>query len=93
MPKEQKYMFMAVGAAMLLLFLSWEIAFFANGLYGYKFPIDSAWQGFMTLSGAGMLNLGRYFVDSWKNSEQGKMPIEEVNRNEDSDKRGPLSRS
>ncbi len=87
MPKEQKFMFIATGAAFLLLFVSWEIGYFLNGFFGYKFPVESAWQGFITLSGAGMVNMGRYFIDSWKNSEQGKMPCMEVVKNERNDNR------
>ena len=72
----QKYMIEAITGAFLLLFLFWTIGYFANALLGMKFEIRSCWDGFTTLSGAGVLAMVKYIMDSWKNSEDGTNPYE-----------------
>ena len=59
----------AITGAFLLLFLFWTIGYFANALWGMKFEIRSCWDGFTTLSGAGVLAMVKYIMDSWKNSD------------------------
>ena len=56
----------AIPGAFLLLFLFWTIGYFANALWGMKFEIRSCWDGFTTLSGAGVLAMVKYIMDSWK---------------------------
>ena len=76
MKRLQKYMIEAITGAFLLLFLFWTIGYFANALLGMKFEIRSCWDGFTTLSGAGVLAMVKYIMDSWKNSEDGTNPYE-----------------
>lgn len=59
-------------AAMAVLF-SWLFGYWANGLYGMKFPIDSCWQG-ITVCGMGLVGLFKWLVDSSKNSPLGIFP-------------------
>lgn len=57
------------------------LGYFLNGLFGYKFAIDSVWQG-VTAVAAGIAtlynmnknHLDKYKIDSELNSEKGKAP-------------------
>ena len=66
----------AITGAFLLLFLFWTIDYFANALLDIKFDISSCWDASTTLSGAGLLAMVKYIMDSWKNSEDGANPYE-----------------
>lgn len=64
----------SIAGAYLLLFLFWAIGYFANALFGTKFDIRSCWDGFTTLSGAGVIAAIKYITDSLLNSESGNTP-------------------
>lgn len=77
MNKFQRYMIEIITAAFVLLFLCWLTGYFCNALLGTKFDIRSCWDGFTTLGGAGVLSMGKYLADSWKNSKDGEKPYKE----------------
>lgn len=60
------------------LFSLWTFAFLANGLYGYKFDLQSCWGGFTAIGGAGVLAAIKYCTDSWKNSPEGESPYKNL---------------
>ncbi len=63
----------------VLVLSSWLEGCWLNGLYGFKFELASVWQGLgacaaaigslLTASG---ISMGKYYIDSKFNSEQGK---------------------
>lgn len=63
------------------LFISWEVGFWLNGLYGYHFDLGSCWAGVGVL-GTSMLTIasmagvlwGKYHTDSALNSKTGAPP-------------------
>lgn len=68
----------------LFLFLlagTWWIAFLLNGLYGYKFELNSCWQG-VTVAGVALGSIfalakaawTKYDTDSKNNSAEQQMP-------------------
>jgi len=61
----------------LSLFASWHIGFYLNGLYGYRFELNSVWQGISTLMGAGVFGSIKYIADSWLNSARGEKVYKE----------------
>ncbi|WP_427112459.1 hypothetical protein [Megasphaera sueciensis] len=81
--KIHKHMLDIIAGAFLLLFLCWMIGYFADALYDMKFEIKSCWDGFTTLSGAGILAVVRYIMDSWKNSDNGVNPYEDKKMGDD----------
>ena len=60
--------------AFMILFLFWAFGYFANGLYGMKFDLQSCWGGFSAIGGAGTLAAIKYIMDSWKNTPEGEAP-------------------
>ena len=72
----QKYLLEGLVGAFLLLFLSWLIGYYANGLLGTHFDLASCWGGVGAVSGGGVLAAVKYIADSWSNSEKGQMPYE-----------------
>ena len=72
----QKYLLEGLVGAFLLLFLSWLIGYYANGLLGTHFDLASCWGGVGAVSGGGVLAAVKYIADSWGNSERGQMPYE-----------------
>jgi len=74
-------------AGVIILFLvvcvlfSWFVGFYANGFYGFKFDLNSVWQGLgacvtaisglLTVAG---VQLGKHYVDSRYNSAAGEKP-------------------
>jgi len=74
-------------AGVIILFLvvcvlfSWFVGFYANGFWGYKFELNSVWQGLgacvtaisglLTVAG---VQLGKHYVDSRYNSAAGEKP-------------------
>lgn len=71
----RRYLLEIIVLMFITLFSFWAIAFFANGLYGYKFDLQSCWGGFSAIGGAGVLAAVKYCMDSWKNSPEGQEPI------------------
>jgi len=67
----------------MTLFSLWMFAFLANGLYGYKFDLQSCWGGFSAIGGAGVLAAVKYCTDSWKNSPEGEPPHRFLDINRD----------
>jgi len=63
-----------VVTALLLLFIFWSIGYFANGLYGYKFQLESCWAGLTAIGSAGVLAVLKWLIDSIWNSPNGSMP-------------------
>jgi hypothetical protein len=59
---------------LLFIMLSWAIGYYANGLLGYHFELQSCWAGLSTIGSAGFLAAVKYFVDSWLNTERGEKP-------------------
>ncbi|WP_432748238.1 hypothetical protein [Pectinatus frisingensis] len=59
-------------AAMVVLF-SWVYGYWANGLYGTKFQIDSCWQG-ISACGVGLVGLFKWLIDSTHNSPKDQFP-------------------
>lgn len=57
----------------VFILVSWGIGYYANGLYGYKFDINSCWQG-VSAVGVGLVGLLKWLIDSVHNSEKGDMP-------------------
>ena len=61
--------------------ISWFVGFYANGFGGYKFELNSVWQGLgacitaitglLTMAG---VQLGKHYVDSRYNSAAGEKP-------------------
>ena len=72
----QKYLLEGLVGAFLLLFLSWLIGYYANGIFGTHFDLASCWGGVGAVSGGGVLAAVKYIADSWSNSEKGQMPYE-----------------
>lgn len=70
----RRYLLEIIVLMFITLFSFWAIAFFANGLYGYKFDLQSCWGGFSAIGGAGVLAAVKYCMDSWKNSPEGQEP-------------------
>lgn len=68
------YILELISLMFVVLFTLWAFAFLANGLYDYHFDLQSCWGGFSAIGGAGVMATVKYCVDSWKNSDQGKMP-------------------
>lgn len=67
----------------MTLFTLWMFAFLANGLYNYKFDLQSCWGGFSAIGGAGVLAAIKYCTDSWKNSPEGEPPKRFLDVNHD----------
>ena len=59
---------------MLTLFFVWLFAFFANGLYGYKFDLSSCWAGIGAIATAAATGWGKWIIDSKYNTNQGEKP-------------------
>jgi hypothetical protein len=64
-----------------LVLFSWLFGYFANGLYSYKFDLQSCWGGLTAvITGIGSIltiagvNLVHKYIDSKYNSELGQMP-------------------
>lgn len=74
MSRIQKYLLEGLVGAFLLLFLSWLIGYYANGILGTHFDLASCWGGVGAVSGGGVLAAVKYIADSWGNSEKGQMP-------------------
>lgn len=53
--------------------IAWTAGFWLNGLYGYRFPVESCWQGISAI-GMGLVGLFKWLVDSSKNSPAGQFP-------------------
>lgn len=61
--------------------ISWFIGYYCNGFYNMKFELNSVWQGLgacitaitglLTMAG---VQLGKHYVDSRYNSQQGEKP-------------------
>lgn len=78
MTRPQKYVIDGIIAAFLILFDCWLIGYFANALWGTKFDLQSVWNGFAVLGGAGMLAMARFAIDSFANSPKGEGPYKTV---------------
>lgn len=63
-----------VAITLLFLFIFWAVGYFMNGLYGYKFQLDSCWAGLTAVGSAGVLSLLKWLIDSIYNSDKGSMP-------------------
>ena len=72
----QKYLLEGLVGAFLLLFLSWLIGYYANGIFGTHFDLASCLGGVGAVSVGGVLAAVKYIADSWSNSEKGQMPYE-----------------
>ena len=70
----RRYLLEIIILMFITLFSFWAIAFFANGLYNYKFDLQCCWGGFSAIGGAGVLAAVKYCMDSWKNSPEGQEP-------------------
>lgn len=60
-----------------LVMLSWLFGYWANGLYGTHFEINSCWQGLAGIvTGLGGLAAmaAKYYIDSKYNSNDGEKP-------------------
>lgn len=57
----------------IFVLVSWGIGYYANALFGYKFQIESCWQG-LTALGLGGVGLLKWLIDSVHNSEKGDEP-------------------
>lgn len=65
----------------VLVLFSWFVGYYMNGFYGLKFDLGSVWQGLgacvtaisglLTVAG---VQLGKHYVDSRYNSNQGEKP-------------------
>lgn len=65
----------------VLVLFSWFVGFYCNGFGGYKFELNSVWQGLgacvtaisglLTVAG---VQLGKHYVDSRYNSAAGEKP-------------------
>ena len=65
----------------VLVLFSWFIGYYCNGFYNMKFELNSVWQGLgacvtaisglLTVAG---VQLGKHYVDSKYNSNQGEKP-------------------
>lgn len=69
-----KYVLEIIILMFMTLFFLWTVAFIGNGLYGYRFDLQSCWGGFSAIGGAGVLAAIKYCMDSWKNSPEGELP-------------------
>ena len=60
----------------IFVLVSWAIGYYANGLYGYHFDLQSCWAGIGAM-GVGMVGLFKWLIDSspW-NSKKEQMPNE-----------------
>lgn len=70
----QKYLLEGLIAAFLFLFLSWTVGYYGNALFNTKFDLQSCWNGFTTLGGAGFIAAIKYVADSLLNSDNGNPP-------------------
>lgn len=68
-------------AFITIVLFSWLFGYFANGLYSYKFDLQSCWGGLTAvITGIGSIltiagvNLVHKYIDSKYNSELGQMP-------------------
>ena len=62
-----------------LVMISWLVGYWANGLLGTHFEINSCWQGLAGIvTGLGGLGAmaAKYYVDSKYNSNEGEKPGE-----------------
>lgn len=57
----------------MFILASWGIGYYANALFGYKFEINSCWQG-VSAVGVGLVGLLKWLIDSVRNSKDGEMP-------------------
>jgi hypothetical protein len=65
----------AVGAFLtLFVMLSWAIGYYANGLYGMHFQIESCWTGLNAIA-ISLVGFFKWVIDSWKNSDGGFLPF------------------
>ena len=65
----------------VLVLFSWFVGYYMNGFYNTKFDLGSVWQGLgacitaitglLTVAG---VQLGKHYVDSRYNSQQGEKP-------------------
>ncbi len=55
-------------------FIFWAIGYFANGLFGMHFDLASCWAGMGAIATAAAAGCGKWWVDSTKNSDPGKIP-------------------
>lgn len=59
----------------IALFIFWSIGYFANGLFGARFELNSVWAGVTAITAAGVVGITKYWTDSKHNSTPGQMPI------------------
>lgn len=66
---------------LFILGATWWITYVMNGLWGYKFDLNSCWQGVTVVGVAlgsiftlGKTAVGKYNADSQNNSAPGEMP-------------------
>lgn len=57
----------------IFVLVSWGIGYYANALFGYKFEINSCWQG-LSAVGVGLVGLLKWLIDSVNNSPKGEEP-------------------
>lgn len=74
MNRVQRYVLEIVMAMFLIMFILWAAGYICNAIYGMKFELQSCWNGVAALSGAGVLSMVKYIMDSWKNSFDGVDP-------------------
>lgn len=48
----------------LLVFMSWLAGYWLNGLYGMKFPIESAWTGLAAIAVSAGTGIAKFLGDS-----------------------------
>lgn len=72
----QKHMITGIVCLFMLMFIFWSIGFWCNALLGTKFDLKSCWDGFQTLSGAGVMAAIKYIIDSLVNSSKDNFPYE-----------------
>ena len=72
----RKYILEIIMLMFITLFVVWLTTYIANGYFGYRFELNSCWNGFGAIGGAGFLAAVRYCMDSWHNSPKGMAPVE-----------------
>ena len=57
----------------MFILISWGVGYYANAIFGYKFEINSCWQG-VSAVGVGLVGLLKWLIDSVNNSPKGEKP-------------------
>lgn len=67
-----------VSIVFLLCGISYFVGYYANGLFGTHFELNSIGMAVASFTGAGVMSTIKYITDSCKNSAQGEIPFAQL---------------